>query len=176
MLFLLIFSALVLAPLIVAFLMPGSYRIEKTIILKQVPEKVIQLVGDFHQHSLWNPWLQVDKSAEITIKGAPFSKGHVLEWTGKKIGKGTITVADISERHLHFEQRYQKPWASVAQDHWVFEPWGESEVKVTWQKNGGLPWPIARLMGPVINRNLGYQVERGLANLKEISEAASNKV
>lgn len=176
MLFLFIFAALILAPLIVAFLMPGSYRIEKTIIVKQAPETVVQLVGDFHQHSLWNPWLQVDKSAETDIKGSPLTKGHVLEWTGKKIGKGTLSITSVSDRHLQFEQRYQKPLASVAQDHWVFEPWGDSEVKITWQKNGSLPWPIARLMGPIISRNLGHQLEKGLANLKEISETASNKV
>jgi len=176
MLFLFIFGALVLAPLIIAFLMPGSYRIEKTVIIKQVPEPVMELVGNLDQHSLWSPWLQVDKSAEININGTPFTKGHSLEWTGKKIGKGSLTIVNASDRHLHFEQRYQKPWASVAQDHWIFEPWGDGEVKVSWQKNGNLPWPIARLMGPVITRNLGYQLEKGLSNLKEISETASNKV
>lgn len=176
MLFLLIFGALILAPLLVAFLMPGSYRIEKSIIINQAPETVMYLVGDLHQHSLWNPWLQVDKSAETAIKGSPLTKGQLLEWTGKKIGKGTLTVIHIGERHLHFEQRYQKPLASIAQDQWTFEPWGESEVKVSWQKNGSLPWPIARLMGPVISRNLAHQLEKGLVNLKEISEAASNKV
>lgn len=176
MLFLLIFGALILAPLIVAFLMPGSYRIEKSIIINQAPEKVVHLVGDLHQHSLWNPWLQVDKSVETDIKGSPLTKGHQLEWTGKKIGKGTLSIIHISEWHLHFEQRYQKPLASIAQDHWAFEPWGESDVKVSWQKNGSLPWPIGRLMGPVISRNLGHQLEKGLANLKQISETASSKV
>jgi hypothetical protein len=41
---------------------------------------------------------------------------------------------------------------------------------VTWQNSGQLPWPIASLMGPMINKNLNHQFEQGLNNLKKMCE------
>ena len=59
-----------------------------------------------------------------------------------------------------------KPWKAKAKDNWHFESWGDgNETKITWQNSGALPWPMARLMGPMIQKNLGHQFEQGLSNL-----------
>jgi hypothetical protein len=47
-----------------------------------------------------------------------------------------------------------KPWKSKAKDNWQFELSGDGETKVGWQNSGELPWPIAGLIGPIINKNL----------------------
>ena len=44
------------------------------------------------------------------------------------------------------------------------------ETKVIWQNSGELPWPMARIMGPLINKNLNHQFEKGLSNLKKMVE------
>jgi hypothetical protein len=65
---------------------------------------------------------------------------------------------------------FLKPWKSKAKDNWLFEHWGDGETKVTWQNSGNLPWPMARLMGPIIHKNLNHQFEAGLSNLKKFCE------
>jgi hypothetical protein len=42
---------------------------------------------------------------------------------------------------------------------------------VTWQNSGQLPWPMARLMGPMINKGLNKQFGIGLDNLKKLCES-----
>ena len=85
---------------------------------------------------------------------------------------GSLTLLNADEKHIHFELEFFKPWKSKAKDNWLFEPWGDgSETKVTWQNSGELPWPMARLMGPMITKNLNFQFGNGLENLKKMCEA-----
>jgi len=81
-----------------------------------------------------------------------------------------ITISSMDDRHIHLALEFLKPWKSKAKDNWLFEPWGDGETKVTWQNSGNLPWPMARLMGTIINKNLNHQFEVGLSNLKKLCE------
>ena len=96
--------------------------------------------------------------------------GHQYAWRGKKVGMGSLTISDLDDRHIHFLLQFLKPWKAKAKDNWLFEAWGEGETKVTWENSGDLPWPMARLMGPLLNKNLNYQFEQGLINLKKLCE------
>lgn len=170
MLIIYIILAVILGLLVGAALMPKVYNIEKTIIIKKTVADVMGRIGDLHHYRQWNPWQQTDTTAESIITGTPKQPGHKYAWTGKKIGVGSLTVASIDDKHIHFDLEFLKPWKSKAKDNWLFEPWGDNETKVTWQNSGALPWPIARLMGPMINKNLNHQFTIGLQNLKKICE------
>lgn len=174
MIFLLIITGVICAPLLIALAMPSSYRIEKSVIIRQKPEYLLGLIGNLGEFERWHPWIQVDKTVQITVEGTPATVGQTLTWKGKKIGKGTLVLTSIDDQHIHFDQQYQQPWSSLAREQWHIEPWGHQETKLSWLKQGSLPWPIARLMGPVISKNLAYQQEKGLNNLKELAEAPAN--
>lgn len=172
MIFVYIFIGLIASLLIVAALLPKTFNVEKTIIIKQSVAEVMNKVGDLNFYSKWNPWQQADPSATNNITGSAKTPGHKYAWEGKKVGVGSLTLLSLDEKHIHFELEFFKPWKSKAKDNWLFEPWGDgSETKVTWQNSGGLPWPMARLMGPMITKNLNHQFEQGLNNLKTMVEA-----
>jgi hypothetical protein len=171
MTFVYIFIGLIVALLLIAAVLPGIYNIEKIIIIKKPAAEVMKQISNFNNYSLWNPWLQMEPSASKTITGNPGIPGHSYAWQGKKIGVGSLTLSSIDDKHIHIIVEFLKPWKSKAKDNWLFEPWGDSETKVTWQNSGGLPWPIARLMGPVIHKNLNHQFGLGLNNLKKLCEA-----
>jgi hypothetical protein len=133
--------------------------------------EVMDKVGNLNFYSQWNPWQQSDPTAKSTITGSPKTPGHKYAWEGKKVGVGALTMNAIDEKHIHFDLEFFKPWKSKAKDNWMFEPWGDgNETKVTWQNSGDLPFPIARLMGPVISKQLNQQFEVGLGNLKKMCE------
>lgn len=166
-----IILGLIAALLIIATLMPKNYNIEKSAIIKRRPDDIMNKVGDLNSYSQWNPWQQMDPTAKSTITGTPKSPGHKYAWEGKKIGVGSLTLNSLDDKHLHFDLEFLKPWKSKAKDNWLFEPWGDgNETKLTWQNSGELPWPIARLMSPMINKNLNHQFEVGLENLKKLCE------
>ena len=157
--------------LLIAAMMPKSYMIEKTAVIKTNPSRVMDKVGDLNSYHEWNPWLQMEPSAKSSITGTPKTPGHKYAWEGKKIGIGSLTLTSIDTKHIHLLLEFLKPWKSKAKDNWLFEPWGDgNETKVTWQNSGELPWPMARLMSPMINKNLNHQFEAGLGNLKKLCE------
>ena len=157
--------------LLVAALMPKTYNIEKSIIIKKSPGDVMNKVGDLSSYSQWNPWQQMDPTAKATITGTPNTPGHKYAWDGKKVGIGSLTLKSIDSKHIHFDLEFVKPWKAKAKDNWLFEAWGDGhEAKVTWQNSGDLPWPMARLMSPMISKNLNHQFEVGLSNLKKLCE------
>lgn len=166
-----IIVGLVALLLLIAALLPGSYNVEKTAIIKKAVTDVMSRVGDLNYYSQWNPWQQMDPSAKATISGTPKTPGHKYEWEGKKVGVGALTLNSIDNKHIHFLLEFFKPFKSKAKDNWLFENWGDgSETKVTWQNSGEFPWPIARLMGPTITKQLNDQFVTGLNNLKKMCE------
>lgn len=166
-----ILPALIIGLLVVALLLPKNYNVEKSTIIKRTVAAVMDKVGNLNFYSQWNPWQQSDPTARSTVTGTPKTPGHKYAWEGKKVGVGSLTLNNIDEKHIHFALEFLKPWKSKAKDNWLFEPWGDgSETKVTWQNSGDLPFPMARLMGPMISKNLNHQFEVGLANLKKMCE------
>lgn len=171
MIFVYIFIGLVASLLIIAALMPKTYSVERSIVINRPVEHVMERISDLNYYSQWNPWQKADPTAKHTITGMPGSPGHKYAWEGKKVGVGSLTFINKDPKHIHFDLEFFKPWKSKAKDNWLFEPWDDgSQTKVTWQNGGGFPWPVARLMGPMITKNLNYQFEQGLNNLKKMCE------
>lgn len=169
-----ILAGLIAVLLIAAALMPKIYNVERTIVINRPVTDVMSRISDMNYYSQWNPWQKSDPTAKSTITGTAATPGHKYAWTGKKVGVGSLTLQRIDDKHIHFELEFVKPWKSKAKDNWMFEPWGDgNETKVTWQNSGDLPWPMARLMGPMINKNLNHQFEQGLNNLKKMVENIS---
>lgn len=168
-----ILLGLIVALLVGAALMPKTFNIEKSVIIKKPAAETMGYVGNLNHYSKWNPWQQMDPTSKNTITGNPMSSGHKYHWEGKKIGIGELRLLSSDDKHIHFDLEFFKPWKSKAKDNWLFEPWGDgNETKITWQNSGELPWPMARLMGPMINKNLNHQFEQGLNNLKKMVEGA----
>ncbi|HLF46413.1 MAG TPA: SRPBCC family protein [Chitinophagaceae bacterium] len=171
MVFIYILPGLILLSLIAALLLPKNYNIEKSTIIKKNISETMDKVGDLNFYSLWNPWQQSDPTAKGTVTGIPKTAGHKYAWTGKKVGIGALTLSGIDDKHIHFDLEFFKPWKSKAKDNWLFEPWADgNETKVTWQNSGALPFPVARLMGPMISKQLNRQFVTGLLNLKKMCE------
>lgn len=157
--------------LIAASLLPKSYNVEKNIIIKRPAVYVMQRISDLNYYSQWNPWQQSDPSAKSTITGTAGQSGHKYAWEGKKVGVGSLTLLSMDAKHIHFDLQFIKPMNSKASDNWLFESWGDgSETKVTWQNSGELPFPIGRLMGPMISGQLNKQFVQGLESLKKLCE------
>ena len=174
MTFLYIFGALVVVIvllLITALFLPNGYFIEKSAIIKKPCAFVMDKVADFHNHIQWNPWQQKGgANSETNISGLSKRPGHKYSWKGTKIGTGSLTLRDIDDKHIHFELEFIKPLKTTARDNWLFEEWGTDETKVTWQNSGMLPYPMGRLMGYMIHKNLKHQFSEGLNNLKTLCE------
>jgi len=170
MVFLYIVLGLVILLLIFAAMLPDRYHIEHFTVIKRSISDVKEKVADLNNYAKWNPWQIMEKQGEYHVTGTPKTPGHKYSWQGKKTGIGSLTLRDLDYQHVHFDLEFIKPWKAKAKDNWLFEEWGRGETKVTWQNNGDLPFPLARLMGPFLKKNLNKQFAEGLNNLKNLCE------
>ena len=157
--------------LVIAAVMPGKYVIEKQIIINKPQQEVYAKVADFNFYREWNPWQKSEPAAKYKIIGTPATVGHKYEWEGRKIGSGSLTVASVTPYNkIDLDLEFIKPWKTKAFDNWTFEDLKNGTSKVIWHNSGPLPYPTARLMGPVISKNLSTQFVQGLNSLKEMCE------
>lgn len=165
-----ILFCLIIALLIIAASLPDKYHVEHFTVIKKSIRDVMDKVADLNYYSKWNPWQIKDKQGTFEIGGKPGIPGHKYSWQGRKTGIGSLTLRDLDDRHIHFDLDFMRPWKGKAKDDWVFEEWGSGETKVTWQNNGNLPFPVARLMGRMLKKSLNKQFTQGLQNLKDLCE------
>lgn len=153
-----------------AAILPGKYLIEKCIVINRPAAEVYNKVADLNHYKEWNPWAKTDPDAMATISGDPGHVGHKYHWNGKKVGEGHLTVRSaVPGKAVNFDLQFIKPWKSQAMDAWDFTETAEG-TKAVWRNTGALPFPVARLMGPFINKQLNKQFEEGLKNLKALCE------
>ncbi|HEY8388849.1 MAG TPA: SRPBCC family protein [Parasegetibacter sp.] len=163
-------GALIVIVLIVAAMLPSSYHVQQSIIIKAPVPDVMERVGNLNFYKQWNPWQQMEPEAQAEIVGEPVAPGHKYTWQGRRIGSGSLLLKQIDKKHIHFDLQFLRPWKSSASDNWLFEEWGDGGTKVTWQNFGNLSYPMARLFGPTLNKQLNQQFITGLENLKKMCE------
>jgi hypothetical protein len=161
---------IIAALLLIALISPATYLVEKSIVINKPVNEVYMKVADLKYYNKWNPWQQTDPTATANITGSADSIGHRYGWEGKKVGVGSLTLANrTTNQSIHFDLEFVKPWKSKADDDWTFTN-ENGNTKVVWRNSGGLPFPVARIMGPMIKKNLNHQFEVGLSNLKKMCE------
>lgn len=153
------------------FVLPGSYIVTKSITINSDVSKCYDMVADLNNYRDWNPWSKMEPDAKKSISGTPKTVGHRYDWEGKKIGIGSLTVKRVdTNKAVDLTLEFVKPFQSVADDNWIFEQLPNNQVKITWSNSGALPAGMARLMGPMITKNLDKQFQQGLDSIKEICE------
>ena len=156
--------------LLVAAVLPGKYLVEKSTIISRPPAEVYNKIANLNHYRDWNPWAKTDPDAQSSVTGNPMQVGHKYYWNGKKVGEGSLTIrSTVPSKAINFDLVFLKPFKSEAIDAWDFTE-VEGGTKVVWRNSGAFPFPVARLMGPSITKQLNTQFEDGLRNLKEMCE------
>jgi uncharacterized protein YndB with AHSA1/START domain len=171
MIFIYAFFGIIALTLLIAWFMPNRYDVHQSMVIKAPVSKVFEQVTDLHHFHEWNPWQRMDPNPKAEVKGQPKTVGHSYSWEGKKIGVGSLTIRAVQQdKSVDFDLEFIKPWKSKADDGWVFEAIPEGYCRATWKNSGELPFPVARLMGPMIKKQLNQQFVQGLNNLREACE------
>lgn len=166
-----ILSGLIAVIVLLMFILPGKYMVKKSIVINSDITKCYDMVADLNNYRDWNPWSKMEPDANKSISGTPKTVGHRYDWEGKKIGVGSLTVKKVNpNKSVDLDLEFVKPFKSLADDNWTFEQLPNNQVKVEWSNSGDLPAGMARLMGPMITKNLNQQFEQGLNSIKELCE------
>ena len=92
-----IITVAIIMALILAAAKPDSFRIERSINIKALPEKIFPLIIDFHHMNTWSAWEKIDPAMKRSFSGAESGKGAMYAWDGnKEIGQGSMEILEAT--------------------------------------------------------------------------------
>ena len=164
---LLIVVVLVAILAIVSQFLPGSYRVERSTVIRAAPETIFAKVATPKLWPTWTAW-NPERFADMkqTFSGPESGIGAKSEWEGKSSGQGTFTIVEADPARgvvfdLVMEHGQFRSKGEIA-----FAP-GADGVKVTWSDTGELDRnPMHRIFGLFMEKFMGPDFEAGLAKLK----------
>jgi effector-binding domain-containing protein len=160
---------------IVAFLLPKTYKVERTILIKSNPDVIYGLTSNFQQWHLWVAWTkEVDSTAVFEMTGEAAKVGTSWAWNGKILGNGEMILTELLPGQLigydlAFDHGKYRSKGKI-----IIENQGDS-IKVSWLDEGDLGYnPIDRYFGLFMDMMMGPDFEKGLAKLKKVAEERNN--
>ncbi|MBP6731703.1 MAG: SRPBCC family protein [Chitinophagales bacterium] len=153
------------------YFLPNTYTLTNSIEINRPVQLVYGQVADFKKWPAWSPWHEKEPTAKFTYDGAPNTEGQKMSWDGEKVGAGYMTLVVAGENEaLVCSDVFTRPMDATAKDYWRFEANGD-KTNVVWITSGGLKYPFGRLFGLAVDKVVGEDERKGLANLKKVCEA-----
>jgi uncharacterized protein YndB with AHSA1/START domain len=151
---------------------PDSFRIERSATINAPPEKVFNLINDFHNWASWSPWEKLDPAMTKTHSGTASGLGAVYEWEGnKKVGKGRMEITEaVPASKVRIKLDFFKPFEAHNTAEFTLAGQGQS-AHVNWAMIGQMPF-MFKVMSVFfsMDKMVGKDFETGLANMKGIAE------
>lgn len=167
----LVIGALVALFIIVGFLLPAGYQIERSLVIGAAPGQIHVLVGDLKRWPEWTPWQEVDPSIRTVLGETTTGVGASQTWQGES-GTGELVFTRCEPNwgvayDLVFGDNGLMTHGSVR-----YEKVADG-TKVTWSMQGDMGNNIiGRYFGLMLDSLVGSDFERGLAKLKSRVESS----
>jgi carbon monoxide dehydrogenase subunit G len=154
---------------------PSTYGVERSTTVAAPPAVVYSQIVDFTRWEGWSPWAKLDPAQKTKLTGQAGAVGSVWEWSGNdKVGKGRMTISDARPgERIGIDLEFIEPFASRADTAFTLAPDGAG-TRVTWSMGGKLGF-MEKAMGVFMSMDsmIGKDFEKGLAQLKSVSEQAA---
>jgi Polyketide cyclase / dehydrase and lipid transport len=168
-------AAVVAALVAIVAIQPSAFRIARTATISAPAQAVFAQVNDFHNWQAWSPWEGIDPALKRDYQGPAAGTGAVYSWTGNnRVGEGRMTIIESRPSDLiRIRLEFLKPFAATHTAEFIFKPEGDNTA-VTWSMSGANNF-VAKGIGLFMNidKMLGNQFEKGLAQLGSAAEAAA---
>lgn len=158
---------------VVAF-QPADYRVTRSVTMAVTPDVVFPHVNDLKQWAPWNQWEKIDPNMKLTYDSTTVGVGAAYSWVGNSdVGEGRMSITDSrTNESVKLKLEFFKPMAGVSDAELTFKPQG-NQTEVTWTmtgKNNFIGKAFCLFMN--MDKMIGGNFEKGLAELKAIVEAA----
>ena len=158
----------------IGFLSPSHVRVERSLVMKAPSEIVFSQVNNLKNWKKWSPWYQMDTMAKMEYNEIAAGAGAGYKWSSAndKVGSGDLTITASTPDSISTAMNFMEH--GIARAKFVFAK-KDSSTKVTWIMDSDLGMnPIGRIFGLFMDKMMGPDFEKGLANLKKVAEAIPN--
>lgn len=161
--------------LVMVMMQPAHYQVERSATINAPAPVVFGLVNDFHKWDSWSPWEKLDPTMKRSFAGAPAGTGAMYSWTGNsQVGEGKMTIVESRPSDLiKIRLEFIKPFAATNATDFAFTPSGNA-TNVKWTMAGDNNF-VGKAFSLFMNMDkmVGGDFERGLAQMKQVAEAAA---
>jgi len=159
---------------LIGLVLPGHYRVERTVVIAAKPAAIFLLIGDLKAWAQWGVWFRRDPAMQVSYSPSTTGVGAWSEWKSKSQGNGKMTISSVQAPAL-LEYRIEFPdMGMVSTGTMALVPGADGATQVKMGMEGDLGRsPVKRWFGLFMDRMMGPDFDAGLANLKRISEAPS---
>src|SRR5262249_45780965 len=169
----LVVLAVVFVLVVVIATRPAAYRISRADTARAPPATGYPQVAAFHRWKAWSPWEKLDPNMQTAYTGTDGAPGATYSWKGNdSVGEGRMTLLEArAGERVGIKLEFLKPFASTANTQFDFAPEGAG-TKVTWTMQGNNDF-AGKAFAMVMNMDkmVGGDCERGLAQLKSVAES-----
>ena len=171
---LIILAVIVVAFVVVVAVQPSDFRVARSATIDAPPDVVFSHVNDLHKWQAWSPWAKLDPQCKFTFDGPASGRDAVFGWSGNnEVGEGKMTIVESRPNALvRIRLDFVKPFAATNMANFTFAPAGAG-TSVTWAMTGERNF-LFKAVGLFMDcdKMVGPQFEKGLAQLKSVSEAS----
>jgi hypothetical protein len=156
-----------LAGMVVLFFVPTTWEVRRQRTIAAPPEAIYPWLADLKRWREWSPWQESDYPGLVYRYSGPASgPGAEVSWDSDATGDGHLRITEARpHERVRFEMRFQKGRIR-ATDTLALRPLPGGRTEVAWEDRGDLGRTLlGRLSLPAIERSMGRDLERGLANL-----------
>ena len=169
---LLIFLAGVVVVLVaVAFFLPDSAHVERSITIARPPSQVFAVLDSYRRFNDWSPWFDADPHAKVTISGPVSGIGAKYAWAGNKdVGSGSQEIVDGKSNEM---VKTALDFGEMGKSTATFRLTPTAQgTQVTWGFDMGFNGKlISRYFGLMIDSMVGKDYDKGLTKLKSLVES-----
>lgn len=152
---------------------PSEYAIVRTATMAAPATLVFAQVNNFHNWDAWSPWAKLDPNAKNSFEGPTEGEGAIFRWSGNdEVGEGSMEILESKPGELvKIKLAFVRPMEDVCDTTFTFKPEGD-QTAVTWNMSGTNNFiGKAMCLFMDMDKMVGTEFEKGLANIKAIVEA-----
>jgi uncharacterized protein YndB with AHSA1/START domain len=167
---LIVLVALIVILCAIGFVLPGTYRVERTVEIKAPPEKVYALIIEPRLWPKWTVWNQRDPNMKVTYSGPESGVGAKWAWESKSEGTGNMEFVRADPPKTLEYKLFFPDFNSTSTGALTLTP-SAGGTKVSWTNNGAMGMkPIGGYFALMMDGMVGPDFEAGLKNLKALAE------
>ena len=154
----------------IGFLLPRTFTISRSVVIKATPEKIHRYTGNLENWPQWTPWFKADPAVKVAYGSMTTGVGATQEWDGDS-GDG---ILEFTRSDPTWGVEYDMvldggSFPSVCRIR--YHDTGDGNTEVTWEMTGDNGYNIlGRFMGLMMGPMVGPMYEEGLARLKLVTE------
>ncbi len=157
---------------------PATYHVERKLDVAAPVDVVFGILNDLHQFAgvlvfFGSPWDKLDPNMQKTFEGPAAGVGQSCAWSGNRhVGKGRMSIEEsVPGQKVVTKLEFVEPMASTATCGLSLEG-TPTASSVTWSMEGKHNF-IGKAFGLFMDMDkmLGADIEKSLAQLKKVAEA-----